>query len=101
MGYTMSKARRYSVEFKREAVELLRRSGKTATDVAKDLGIPYQNLSRWKEQADKRNAKAKATPRSASALEVENAELRRQLERVGMERDFLKKAAAFFAKDEK
>ena len=97
----MPRGRKYSPEFKREAVELLRRSGgKSITDVAKDLGIPEQNLSRWKLDAEKREAKPKP-PKSASALELENAELRRENDRLRMERYFLKKAAAFFAKDEK
>jgi transposase len=99
MRFTMPRGRKFSLEFTREAVELLRRSGKSITEAAKDLGIAEQNLSRWKLEAEKRDAKPKP-PKSASALELENAELRRELDRVRMERDFLKKAA-FFAKDEK
>jgi transposase len=96
----MAKGRRYSPEYKREAIELLRKSGKSITDVAKDLGIPLQSLSRWKALAEKQKSPPQpASKRSASAAELEIAELRRELERVRMERDFLKKAAAFFAKD--
>src|SRR4051812_30994071 len=95
----MAKQRRYSPQYKREAVELLRKSGKTITDVAKDLGISMQNLSRWKAQAEQQETKPQPK-RSASAAELEVAELRRELEQVRMERDFLKKAAAFFAKDQ-
>ena len=96
----MPKGRKYSAQYKQEAVDLLRKTGKSVTEVAEDLGIPVQNLSRWKAAAEKLEKKA-APKRSASAAELEVAELRRELERVRMERDFLKKAAAFFAKDEK
>ena len=95
----MAKPRKYSREYKREALELLQKSGKSITDIANELGIPMQNLSRWKARAEKQRTEPPPKKHSPAA-ELEIAELRRELERVRMERDFLKKAAAFFAKDQ-
>lgn len=98
----MPKRSKYSTEFKREAVELCDRTGKTTTEVAKELGIRQQTLSRWRQEilAIKSPPRPRST-KSNEALEMENAELRRELDRVSQERDFLKKAAAFFAKESK
>ncbi len=46
--------RQYSEEFKKEAVEYSLPSGKTAEEVARDLGTPYSNLKRWHSQYQKR-----------------------------------------------
>ncbi len=88
--------RRFSSEFKAHAVELVRVSGKSATEVAKDLGVSTAALCRWIGKAE---AAAKGSP-NESLLE-ENKRLRKELETARMERDFLKKAAAFFAKESK
>jgi transposase len=88
--------RRFSGEFKAHAVELVRVSGKTATGVAKDLGISTAALCRWVGKAEA----AAARPGSQSEAE-ELKRLRKEVETLRMERDFLKKAAAFFAKESK
>jgi transposase len=88
--------RRFTNEFKAHAVELAQVSGKTATGVAKDLGISTAVLCRWVRRAEA----AAARPASVSQQE-EIKRLRKELETVKMERDFLKKAAAFFAKESK
>lgn len=86
--------RRYSNEFKAQAVELVRTSGKGVTEVARDLGIAISVLSRWVVKADDAAAR---TPEESAELK----RLRKEVERLTMERDFLKKAAAFFAKESK
>lgn len=88
----MGKNRKYTVEFKEQAVRLYRENEATTTitDVAKQLGVSMQTLYQWVKKAEKR---ATATPE-----QEELAKVRRELEQVKMERDFLKKAAAFFAK---
>jgi transposase len=86
--------RRFSSEFKAHAVELVRVSGKSATEVAKDLGISTAALCRWVGKA------AASTPASESQA-AELKRLRKEVETLRMERDFLKKAAAFFAKESK
>lgn len=86
--------RAFSQEFKEEAVGLVRRSGKSANQVAKELGINQTTLSRWQREADD------APPRTHGFLVAEELkQLRREVERLRMERDTLKKAAAFFAKE--
>jgi len=86
----------FNSEFKAHAIELVRVSGKSATKVAKELGISPAALCHWIRKADA----AAARPASESQAE-ELKRLRRELETVRMERDFLKKAAAFFAKESK
>jgi transposase len=88
--------RRFSSEFKAHAVELVRVSGKSATEVAKDLGISTAALCRWVGKAEA----AGSMPASESQA-AELKRLRREVETLRMERDFLKKAAAFFAKESK
>jgi transposase-like protein len=84
--------RQFTSEFKANAVELTRVSGKTATEIAKDLGISKTALCRWVRKADSQVG----LPKSESD---EVKRLRREVETLRMERDFLKKAAAFFAKE--
>ena len=90
------KRKRYSPEFKRQAVEMVRTGGKPAVQVAKDLGIPDQTLNGWVLKAEGHSP----TTNFVETPEEELKRLRKDNERLRMERDFLKKAAAFFAKDE-
>jgi transposase len=87
--------KRYTVEFKEQAVRLVKENETTLTitDVAKQLGLSMQTLYQWVQKAKKRAAKAE----SPEQAEVER--LRKELEVVKMERDFLKKATAYFAKE--
>src|SRR3989440_12632483 len=87
---TMAKKKRFTAEFKAQAVKLARESESTLSDVARDLGLPLSTLHQWVKKAEKREA---STPEQG-----EVARLRRENEQLRMERDFLKKAAAFFAK---
>ena len=91
----MGKKPRYTKEFKLQAVELLRTSGKGVEQVAKELGIAKSCLYRWQRQPAARNEGKRIR---AISLEEENRELRRENARLKMEQEFLKKAAAFFAK---
>jgi transposase len=86
--------RRFSSEFKQEAVALVRRSGQSANQVAKELGVSQTALSRWLREA----ATPVSSPNGLRAAE-ELKSLRREVERLRMERDILKKAAAFFANE--
>lgn len=91
--------RRYTKEEKEDAVRLIRVSGQSIARTAADLGIPKNTLQNWVRQA---KIDAGEGPEGAYTTE-EKAELRRlrkELRRVTMERDFLKKAAAYFAKEE-
>lgn len=94
------KRRQYTEEFKTEAVRLVREAGKPVARVARELGISANLLYRWRGEAH--NAERLGTTRSA--LKAEGAELvrlRRELDTVTKERDFLKSAAAYFARERK
>jgi transposase len=93
------KRNKYTDEFKRDAVRLLRNRGeRTVAQVADDLGVGANQLHRWAALVDvkevaKRNDKGET-------LEDENRRLRKENERLKMEKAILKKAAAFFARDD-
>lgn len=94
----MVRKRKYTAEFKAEAVKLAKTGGKPVGEVAKNLGIPEYSLYRWVREAEP------AAGEDAPLTESERAELKRlrqDNERLQMEREFLKKAAAFFAKESK
>ena len=93
----MSKRRRYSAEFKREAVALTRQPGVSCRQVAQEIGINPNMLTRWKQEEEEASGEAfvgTGTPR-----DEEVARLKRELARVKKERDFLKEEATFFAKE--
>jgi transposase len=92
----MSKRRKYSAEFKREAVQLATMPDVTLRQVAKDLGISEGLLGRWKRDLGTRGAQAFVG--QGHARDQELMRLRRELAKVKQERDFLAEAAAFFAK---
>jgi transposase len=90
-------ARGYPPEFQAEAVKLWRESGRSQREVAKDLGVSYETLRTWVRRDD-----ADAGRRSDVLTTDERDELkrlRRDNRTLRMERDLLKKAAAFFAKE--
>jgi transposase len=89
----------FTAEFKREAVRLASQPGMTKRQVARDLGIHLNVLRKWQQQFE--SGKWEASPGSPlkSAQQQELERLRRELKRVTMERDILKKAVGYFAKD--
>ena len=92
----MGSRRKYSQEFKQEAIQLSRQAGVSVSQVARDLGIAPNMLTRWRREFAA--VGAKAFRGQGVARDQELAQLRRDLGRVTRERDFLKEAAAFFAK---
>ena len=95
----MEKRRRYSEEFKREAISFANQPGVTLAQVGRELGINPNMLSRWRRELEGHGEKA--FPGKGQARDEEMARLKRELARVKKERDFLKEAAAFFAKESK
>jgi transposase len=92
--------RQYSDEYKSEAVRLANDSGKLITQVARELGVNANVLHRW--MREEREAQSAGKTRGGVKAEQEEiARLRRELARVSQERDFLKRAAAFFAREHK
>jgi len=90
--------RRYTKEFKDEAVRLVCASAHSVAQVARDLGIPGDVLYRW--TARHRQTESHGTTRAAPCTATEELlRVKRELARVTQERDFLKCAAAFFARE--
>ena len=86
---------RYTLEFKLEAVRLVR-GGQSAAATAKILGIAEQTLHNWLK-ADREGRLAGAGTEPVGPVQMEIARLRAELARVKMERDILGKATAYFA----
>ena len=92
------KYRRYSPEFRQEAVALFRSSGRSQLAVAEELDVPRSLLSQWIAKAEKEEEDV------AGISDPERKELirlRRENKQLQLERDFLKKATAFFANQKK
>jgi len=96
----MSKRGRYSKEFKVEAVRLLSLGDKPASDLAMELGIKRTLLYRWRDQMTKSGDSAfsgSGRPKNDQLSEL--ARLKKENAILREERDILKKAAAYFARD--
>jgi transposase len=87
--------RGWTEEFKREAVRLLSTSGRPVGEVAADLGVGKSTLTHWRRRLQETELLAGPHPDA----EKELARLRRENEILRQERDLLKKATAFFAKE--
>ena len=90
--------RHYTREQKIEAVKLVKVSGQSISQVARDLGIPENTLWNWINR-DRIDAREDSDEALDTDERSELRKLRRENRRLRMERDFLKKAAAFFAKE--
>ncbi len=88
----MPQRKRYTKQFKEEALRLVRQEGVSLTQVAQDLGLDTSMLRRWRKEANMEGSKAFRGHGYAHDEEV--AKLKRELGRVKRERDFLKAAAA-------
>jgi transposase len=108
--------RRYSDEFKTDALALLDRSDQTLSEVARNLGVPHWTLRGWYRMAEmakrKKKQPAAKTDRYVSTgpgtesdaervarLEAELKAARKEVESLKLDREILKKAAAFFVKE--
>lgn len=86
----------YPPQFRAEAVRLVKESGQSIDEIAKDLGVSHQTLRNWVRQAE---IDAGLREGLTSAEREELARLRRENRILREEREILKKAAAFFAKE--
>ena len=92
--------RMYTKEFKEEAAQLVIVGGLGLTEAARRLSISVKTLANWVAAAKHgKPMQAGATRRPVSELEAENSQLKRALAEMKMERDLLKKATAYFAKE--
>ena len=88
--------KQYDEDFKKNAVKLSYASPKSVKEISVDLGIHENMLYNWRRKYTADGDKTKY-----ATLEEENRDLQRQLAEVKMERDMLKKAAAYFASHQK
>jgi transposase len=88
--------RKFSAEYKREAVAMLEAPGVTVSQIAADLGIGANILGRWRREL--RRHPEQVFVGNGRSRDEEVSQLRRELARVTKERDFLREAAAFFAR---
>jgi transposase len=107
--------KRYEPGFRQQAVELLERTDRGLKQVADSLGVPSATLRYWydREMARRRGKPKPVAPatlpvpapetvqQKLARLERENAALRREVDDLKLDKDILKKAAAFFAKESK
>lgn len=92
--------RKFTREFKAEAVELVRTSGKGVNEVARDLDLTASSLRSWVKQAE--IDVGRGAPGQLTSAEIEELRRLRKENRILLqEREILKKAAAFFAKESK
>ena len=91
--------KRYSAEFKREAILRATEEGKTDKAVCDELGISTRQFRRWRDELELLGGEA--FPGKGRTRDQELVDLKRELAQVKKERDFLKEAAAYFAKASK
>ncbi len=87
---------KFDEEFKKNAVRLSYASNKTIKEVSDDLGIAVSQMYRWRKRYTPQGDKTEY-----ATMEEENRTLRLEVAELRMERDMLKKAAAYFAKNQK
>src|ERR1700730_12109494 len=96
--------RQFTDDFKREERRCLTRSGRPVSQIAQELGIAASRLRAWRNRSDgghvgspRRPNTQAAIPHAGADLAAENARLRREHERLGMERELLKKTLRIFS----
>ena len=94
------KRRAFSAEYKAEVVELIRKSGKSVGAVARELDLTETAVRAWVRQAEVDAGRGPAGALTTAERE-ELAQLRKRVKTLEMEREILKKATAFFAKESK
>ena len=93
----MGRNSRFTNEFKCEAIKLVKEQGYTQAEVAKRLGISSKNISRWiTELSSDKNHQTKL---KLTIEQEELLQLRKEVKRLKLEREILKKAAIFFVNE--
>ena len=94
---TKKGVRTYTVEFKQEAVRLVKSSGKSCSQIERELGITPFLLSKWVKQFGEQGEQAFPGKGHQTGIEEELHQLRRENELLRQERDILKKVVAIFS----
>lgn len=94
----MARRKRYSAEFKRQALRRANEPGMTDALVCEEVGVSTRQLRRWRD-AVQEHGEAEAFPGHGKARDQEVARLKRELKKATEERDFLREAARYFARE--
>ncbi len=97
----VSKQKQYSKQFKIDAVKLVTEQGYKVSEAARNLGIHHTSLRHWKKQLETDGNGSFPGKGHMTAEKDELYQLRKEVKRLRMEREILKKAAAFFANEPK
>ena len=89
----------YSKQFKVDAVKLVTEQGYNVSEAARNLGIHHSSLRRWKKQLETDGNQSFPGKGHMTSDKEELFRLRKEVKKLRMEREILKKAAAFFAKE--
>jgi transposase len=92
--------RTFTAEFKTAAAKLVTEQGYTAAQAARNLGVDPSSIRDWVRRATDHSNGLAPPPTDPAALQAENRRLREENRRLLMEREILKKATAFFAKEQ-
>ena len=95
----MGQRKTFTPEFKRDAVQLLEGGSRPASQIARELGIKRNQLYKWQTELKARGATAFPGSGMRKNRSDEVSRLKQELARITEERDILKKAAAYFAKE--
>ena len=97
----MSRPSKYPEQFRRDAVELVRSSGRSRREIARELGVNHETLRGWVEAAKRaeRPAAGGGGPVLDPGEREELSRLRKRVAELELEKDILRKAAAYFAKE--
>lgn len=99
-GCVMARRKRFSAEFKRQALRRADEPGMTDALVCEELGVSTRQLRRWRDALNE-HGEAQAFPGHGKSRDEELTRLRHQLAEVTEERDFLRAAARYFARESK
>ena len=95
------KRKHYSKQFKIDAVKLVTEQGYKVSEAARNLGIHHSSLRHWKKQLETDGNQSFPGKGHMTSDKEELYRLRKEVKKLGMEREILKKAAAFFANEPK
>ena len=99
----MPRPSKYNEDFRRDAVELVRSSGRTLRDVGRELGVNHETLRGWvnaaKRAGEQRAGRGSAEGELSGAERDELRRLRKKVAELELEKEILRKAAAYFAKE--
>ena len=91
------KRRRYTEDFKREAVALVTEQGYSVAEAARSLDVGENQIRRWRQKFEQESAQGELSSTEREELE----RLRKEIRQLRMEKEILKKASAYFAKEMK